>query len=366
MQHRFPTSARTAFPRMTTGLLASAAALALTATAQAQSGSLVTTYDGGNAQDGNMFNIKVACDLTIDSFDVHFEDENNPAPCGSTCSVNEVEVYTATGGYVPIANDPNAWTLLGNVQHTITWGDGIPQPLSLPIGVNMNLASFKRTFYITNTGDMNTLTGGLNEFISYTNASSPGQNADNGDIEIIAGSGNDYPFGAIFSPRFWNGTIHYTRNSGCTGCTTDVVNYCTPGTSASGCTATLSAVGSPSISRDSGFIVYTTGFEGDKRGIFYSGQTGRQAAPWGNGTSFQCVTPPVKRSGIQDQTGTAGACDGWARSDLNAFWCPTCPKGNNPPVPGTKMQIQFWYRDPSNTSNQSTSLSDAIEVDICP
>ena len=30
------------------------------------------------------------------------------------------------------------------------------------------------------------------------------------------------------------------------------------------------------------------------------------------------------------------------------------------------MQIQFWYRDPLNTSNQTTSLSDAIEVGVCP
>ncbi len=36
------------------------------------------------------------------------------------------------------------------------------------------------------------------------------------------------------------------------------------------------------------------------------------------------------------------------------------------PIPGTPMQIQLWYRDPQNTSNRTTSLSDAIEIDVCP
>jgi hypothetical protein len=36
------------------------------------------------------------------------------------------------------------------------------------------------------------------------------------------------------------------------------------------------------------------------------------------------------------------------------------------PVAGTAMQLQLWYRDPMNTSNQTTSLSDAIEVVPCP
>jgi hypothetical protein len=30
------------------------------------------------------------------------------------------------------------------------------------------------------------------------------------------------------------------------------------------------------------------------------------------------------------------------------------------------MQGQLWYRDPLNTSNQTTSLSDAIEFTFCP
>jgi hypothetical protein len=49
---------------------------------------------------------------------------------------------------------------------------------------------------------------------------------------------------------------------------------------------------------------------------------------------------------------------------MNTVWCPSCPKPS--PMVGTKMQAQFWYRDPQNTSNQTTSLTNAIEFDICP
>ena len=51
---------------------------------------------------------------------------------------------------------------------------------------------------------------------------------------------------------------------------------------------------------------------------------GRQANPWGSGTSYQSVAPTVTRAGLMQGTGTAGACDGPFSKDLNALWCPTC------------------------------------------
>jgi hypothetical protein len=339
-------------------------ALLLTTAASAQSGSIATTFLGGNSQDGCMFNLKSTCDLTVTAFDVSFQDLNNPAPCGTACSVTEVEVYRAPGGFSPIAMTPGAWTLLGNVQHTTSTGPRIPQPLSLPINTAFDAVNPKFAFYVTNTGDTNTLTGLPNELIDYTNATSPGESYTNGSLEIVAGSGNDYPFGQVFKPRLANVGVHFTQSGGCTGCLSNPTSYCTGGTSASGCKPTLKSVGTASATLEKGFIVYTTGLEGNKDGIFFYGQNGRQAAPWGNGSSFQCVSPPVKRSPLRNGTGTTGQCDGWAQNDMNATWCPTCPK--NSPIVGQKLQIQFWYRDPQNTSNQTTSLTNALEVDICP
>jgi hypothetical protein len=145
-----------------------------------------------------------------------------------------------------------------------------------------------------------------------------------------------------------------------------VLTYCTAGTSASGCQATLSASGLASISAPSGFTLTAANVEGSKDGAFYFGTTGKQANPWGNGTSFQCVAPPVTRTGILNGVGTVGLCDGSFARDLNAFWCPTCTFASKAPGAGTLVQTQLWYRDPDSTSNQKMSLSDAIEFLVAP
>ena len=142
--------------------------------------------------------------------------------------------------------------------------------------------------------------------------------------------------------------------------------YCTAGTSASLCQADLSATGTPSATATSGFTLTASTLEGDKDGLFFFATNGQQANTWGSGTSFQCVVPPVKRGGLLAGSGTPGLCDGSTAQDLNALWCPTCPKPLKNPGAGAVTQAQFWYRDPFNTSNQTTSLSDAIEFTVGP
>jgi hypothetical protein len=150
-------------------------------------------------------------------------------------------------------------------------------------------------------------------------------------------------------------TLHYSAAG--------TVSYCTAGTSASGCQALLSTTGTPSASASSGFTVDASGMEGAKAALVYFGTNGRKAVPWGNGTSWQCVVLPTKRGGPIASTGTPGACDGAISYDLNARWA---SKPIQNPGPGTQVQAQLWYRDPLNTSNQTTSLSDAIEFTVCP
>ena len=144
---------------------------------------------------------------------------------------------------------------------------------------------------------------------------------------------------------------------------TVAVNYCAAGSSANGCLATLSTTGSASASASTGFNVLATSVEGNKDGLYFFGTNGRQANSWGNGTSFQCVAPPVKRAGLLSGTGTSGACNGSFSQDLNARWA-SQPAQN--PGAGAIVQLQLWYRDPQNTSNQTTSLSDAIEFCVEP
>jgi hypothetical protein len=157
-------------------------------------------------------------------------------------------------------------------------------------------------------------------------------------------------------------TLSYTAGP----CTGDPVAYCTAGFSASGCQALVQASGTPSATLTSGFTLTTTSVEGGKNGFYLYGTNGRQANSWGSGTSFVCVVPPRKRGGLKLGTGTAGLCDGAFAQDLNARWCSTCPKPLHNPGAGALMQAQLWYRDPQSTSNQKSSLSDAIEFSICP
>jgi len=142
-----------------------------------------------------------------------------------------------------------------------------------------------------------------------------------------------------------------------------IASYCSPGTSASGCRINLSGSGTPSLSLASGFTVSGANGEGSKDGIFFFGQSGQQANPWGNGTSYQCVVPPVKRTPIQSGGGTQGACDASFSLDFNAYIAANPQKA---PSSGSPTQLQLWYRDPLNTSNQTTSLSDGLEFTMAP
>jgi hypothetical protein len=168
-------------------------------------------------------------------------------------------------------------------------------------------------------------------------------------------------------PNGWDGVL----GTGLSGATSPVLgsmvtvglNYCTAGTSTSGCQARLFVGGLASASGGPGFNLIAIDVEGNKDGLFFFGTNGRQANAWGNGTSLQCVVPPVKRGGLLSSFGTSGNCDGLFTQDLNAMW-QAAPTKN--PGAGAIVQAQLWYRDPMNTSNQTTSLSDAIEFGVCP
>jgi glucose/arabinose dehydrogenase len=147
-------------------------------------------------------------------------------------------------------------------------------------------------------------------------------------------------------------------------CETLIANYCTAGTSASGCAATLSSTGVPSVSAGSGFTIDTNNLEGQKDGLYFYGFNGAQANSWGSSSSFQCVVPPVIRTPLMAGVGTIGLCDGSMSMDFNAYWATAVP--SKVPAPGQQVNVQLWYRDPASTSNQTTSLSDGLELTVCP
>ena len=141
------------------------------------------------------------------------------------------------------------------------------------------------------------------------------------------------------------------------------MTYCSAGTSSGGCQAALASYGLPSASATAPFLLRADGFEGAQPSVLFYGTSGRQAKPWGNGTSFQCVAPPVTRVPALAPTGTTGACDAAVEVDLNALWLSHPAKY---PVPGAAVQTQLWYLDPANTSNQGSALSGALEFHTAP
>jgi hypothetical protein len=72
----------------------------------------------------------------------------------------------------------------------------------------------------------------------------------------------------------------------------------------------------------------------------------------------------VIRTPLLNGSGTVGLCDGSFSRDFGAFWATAAPA--KVPAPGQQVNVQLWYRDPASTSNQSTSLSDGLELTACP
>jgi len=163
-----------------------AAALAALA-APAHAASLTTTYEGGNGQNGIMFNAGIGGNsLTLTSIAVNVE----------TGPFN-FEIYYRQGGLEGAFSDPSGWTLL-NSYDDVT-GEGLGNPTLFDITDLALLANTTYGFYLTTTD-----TSGPN--VEYTNGST---SYSNSDLTIFAGFGREYLFSESFSPRIFNGTFNY-------------------------------------------------------------------------------------------------------------------------------------------------------------
>ncbi len=175
--------------------LLSIATLASAALLPAQS--LTSTFQGGNGQAGNMFDVKALVSLTIDSFDVNLD-----------AGTWDLEVYAlpANTPYLPDVNNAAAWgTPIAQVLGVTSNGPNVATPLNLALAVPVNAGSIQ-AFYVT-------VTNGTS--INYTNGSVTGSlYASNAELEFYEGSGLAYPFSANFNPRVFNGTIFYTSAPG--------------------------------------------------------------------------------------------------------------------------------------------------------
>jgi hypothetical protein len=141
--------------------------------------------------------------------------------------------------------------------------------------------------------------------------------------------------------------------------------YCTAGTTANSCVASISATGNPSVSAASGFIVNVNNVEGQKQGIIFYGVTAAIGNPWATGSSsFLCVKSPTQRTGTQNSGGTLNGCDGLMTLDLFSYLSTHPTALGNPFSAGNVAYFQGWFRDPP--SPKTTSLSDGLAVTFQP
>ncbi|NND62840.1 MAG: T9SS type A sorting domain-containing protein, partial [Flavobacteriaceae bacterium] len=117
----------------------------------------------------------------------------------------DIEVWFKTGSFVGFETDPGPWTLLDTAVGITSAGDGVPTPLNLSLGQSVT-AGETVAFYVTTT---------LGGTMNYTNGTAVGAVfASDANLEFLEGNGGGYPFSVTFSPRVWNGNIHYTPGGG--------------------------------------------------------------------------------------------------------------------------------------------------------
>ncbi len=158
---------------------------------------LTTFFTGGNEQSGNMFDITAINTVIITSFEEHLL--NNGA----------IAIYFKSGTHEGFEQNPGAWTYIGITSVLVANGAG--QPTAIPLPVNIVIpAGQTYAFYITFVDPMNQAR------LGYTNGTAVGNVfASDANIQIKEGTAKAYPFLNSFTPRQFNGVVHYTTGENC-------------------------------------------------------------------------------------------------------------------------------------------------------
>jgi gliding motility-associated-like protein len=149
-------------------------------------------FNNNNGQDGIMFTITAKQDIVIDSFSNHHWAGLIP----------EYRIYYKCGDATSATTNAGAWTLIGSAFNVTSAGAG--SGTMIPINVNVPINAYQTVaFYLTTTGGNAPIT-------RYTNGTGVCDSlGGNPDLILHQGYGKDYPFGATFSPRSFNGEVFY-------------------------------------------------------------------------------------------------------------------------------------------------------------
>ena len=145
-----------------------------------------------------MFMITALAPIRIDSFWCNF----------ASGTVEEVEIWVRQGTFVGFQNSSAGWTMLDSVTNLVSAGAG--SFTKVPIFVDFEIQTgCQYSFYVTRASLNNT-----NPYMQYTNgpfgSTAGALYTSNAHMQVSYAYGKDYPFGATFNPRIWNGRIHYT------------------------------------------------------------------------------------------------------------------------------------------------------------
>ena len=149
---------------------------------------LTTFYNSDLIQAGNMFDIVALNDVVVRSFAGNYSVGNHT-----------VELWHRQSPYAGFESSSAGWTLLSTSNFTSAGSD---LPSSIPGSHSIKVPKGEtHSFYITAQTNVQ----------EYTTGTTLGAVlASDTNLEILEGAGVVYPFGAIFEPRDWNGTITYT------------------------------------------------------------------------------------------------------------------------------------------------------------
>jgi len=192
-----------------------------------------------------------------------------------------------------------------------------------------------------------------------------------GNLLAITGTGDLYKIANYTTSG--TGTLASSTNQGGFGGMTSadggcpsIGAYCTPGITSSGCTAMITASGTPSASAANGFTISVINAEPQRAGIIFYGinNVGFTPTQWGTGSSYLCVKAPQQRMGVLNTGGTIGNCDGAMSLDWNVYRA-THPSALGAPfASGNVVYAQGWFRDPP--APKTTSLSNGLIFMLCP
>jgi Tol biopolymer transport system component len=143
-------------------------------------------------------------------------------------------------------------------------------------------------------------------------------------------------------------------------------NYCTSGTTSTGCVPAILASTNPSASALVPCPISVAQVPGNSVGLFFYGidNSSFVAPTWGSGSSVLCVRAPAFRTPLQATNGSDGLCDGHIGVDWTAFQGASPDALGHPWVAGASAFVQAWLRDPP--APKSSSLSNALELTYWP